>query len=813
MRNKIIMSLSAVTLGVSALVIGCSDNKTASEYLNSLVSWSDPQIVGTDLAVCDAINSIGDAGDFNASQPVKKNVSDNQSNANAQNRLVRLSTVITPVAADGNTSGTTLEATVHPLVVSYAEQVIGDYELGDGSADIGDPYHVDDIFVSYSRDDGQTWKKYQIGDTADKSSTQVMWNGSTINYPGHSVKADMVAQGNNILVAWHDKYCPSGNPFDLNATVDGNKTTYADDYFQVNGSQGFIDYEAIVAPNGKTVYQVPFSCVWTARGVYNEATTEIDWMQAQQLTTGTRDAAKVWIASSEAGFALTWQEDPEGLRSGKGAGPGEGWSGATTNHGADIWYSYINMGDFALAVDDDANVSTKPKPAVNFAYPVRMTDNEGCKEDDTKLYCQAMCAEYGWVGVPSGQDGTIVNRCKTGDIDMLTDTQVVMDGDTGASRPAIKMLSTDANETIVVLAYEETKGLADTDPGTGTQDQGTIDTNISVEGKSVYFERFKFDEPMAVAISSGNIVNQKYPDQNTSEMIYENARRVVIVSQVDPCDTGDYTFGFLYKQGVETQGGSSDMFLRMNTGFDADTLTPAVNVSTIETVLDDNGTAVNTVVSYSWTPELLSAYSYTNTDENTFSPRGFMRGNDIYIGYEYTPNYDQAEQGNLPNNFWVHRRVGTAGATIYEGWQVPQNISAITGRKISTLDPRFLSAPKSNTVSGLASDMNNPNVLFLTYGTFNMETHIEEDLFFSRSTDKGETWETVINEQNNTVNSTLAGINEVEEKEVQTVPTPDGKRLFNVWLQEDPAGDNLNVSDHYEGLDTWFGLVDYNVTK
>ena len=94
-----------------------------------------------------------------------------------------------------------------------------------------------------------------------------------------------------------------------------------------------------------------------------------------------------------------------------------------------------------------------------------------------------------------------------------------------------------------------------------------------------------------------------------------------------------------------------------------------------------------------------------------------------------------------------------------------------------------------------------------------METHIEEDLFFTRSTDKGVTWETVVNEQNTTVNSTLAGIKEVEEKEVQSVATPDGKRLFNVWLQEDEEGDNPSVSDHYEGLDTWFGLVDYNITK
>ncbi len=807
MKNKILISLSVIALGISGIVIGCSGGGSSSSSSSSdgFLGAIDPKIIGTDLAYCDAASVFStDAGDFNASQTDKKNVSNDKMNPNAQNRMMRLATVISPVASDGNTSVETKEAKVHPILLSYAEQVIGDYELGDGSADIGDPTHVDDIFVSLSRDDGQTWKKYEVGKTADKSSIHVQWDGTSIAYPGHSVKADMGVQGNNILVAWQDKYCPSGNPLDLNTSLE----TYPDnDFFQVNGSQGYIDYEGIVAPNGKTVYQVPFSCVWTARGVFNEETTEIDWMQAQQLTTGRRDAAKIWITPSPVGFALAWQEDPEGLRSGKGAGPGVGWSGATTNHGGEIWYSYLKMDDFNLSVVDDSD--TKPKPLVNFAYPVRITDNENCKVGDTKLYCQSLCDTYGSVEVPNAQ-GVVTNRCMTGDVDMLTDTQVVMDGDTGASRPAMTILKTDgdingSSEYVVILGYEETKGLAETDPGTGTQDQGTIDTNISVEGKSVYFERFLFDNPLSVAVSSGNIINQKYEDQNTSEMIYENARRLVIVSQVDTCDPSDYTFGFLYKQGVETQGGSSDMFLRMNTGFDASTLTPAVNVSTIDAVLDENGT----VVDYSWTPTHLSANSYDNVDENTFSPRGFMRGNDIYIGYEYTPNYDKAEQGNEPNNFWVHRKLG--GATMMDGWQVPLNISAIAGRKISTLDPRFVPTPKGNSASGLESDLSNPNVLFITYGTFDMESGEELNLYFSRSTDKGATWETQLNPAYNEVNAILAGIHEVEEKEVQTIPTPDGKRIYNAWLQESEL--NSTAADIFTGLDSWFGLVDYNISK
>ncbi len=89
------------------------------------------------------------------------------------------------------------------------------YELGDGSADIGDPTQLDDMFTSLSLDNGATWKKVAVGETAGKSSIAVQWNGVSTTYGGHSHKPTMMAEGNKILVAWNDKYCPSGNPFDL----------------------------------------------------------------------------------------------------------------------------------------------------------------------------------------------------------------------------------------------------------------------------------------------------------------------------------------------------------------------------------------------------------------------------------------------------------------------------------------------------------------------------------------------------------------------------------------------------------------------
>lgn len=363
------------------------------------------------------------------------------------------------------------------------------------------------MFTSLSLDNGATWKKVAVGETAGKSSIAVQWNGVSTTYGGHSHKPTMMAEGNKILVAWNDKYCPSGNPFDF---VDPD----TEDYYKVNGSQGRIDYGGIVAPNDKLLYEVPFSCVWTARGIFREDPDipdvyGIEWRQAQQMTSGTRDSNKIWIAAQDIGFALAWQEDTEGLRSGKGLGPGEGYSGATTNHGTDIWYTHITMDDFddvcteldadgvCTATTDDiaviAALPEKAKPAVNYAYPVRITNNESCNPDDTKLYCADHCATTASVE-SNNESGNIITRCVQDDLDYMTDdasiapVAAVLDGDTGASRPALTILKTNATppEYVTVLAYEETKGLSEAT----TQDQGTVLTDIALEGKSVYFESF-----------------------------------------------------------------------------------------------------------------------------------------------------------------------------------------------------------------------------------------------------------------------------------------------------------------------------------
>jgi hypothetical protein len=443
------------------------------------------------------------------------------------------------------------------------------------------------------------------------------------------------------------------------------------------------------------------------------------------------------------------------------------------------------------------------------------------------------CISY--VSVTSNS-GKTTERCVQNDLDyMVVDSTIlpqaaILDGDTGASRPALKILKTNADpaEYVAILVYEETKGLSESDPA----DQGTTDTDIALEGKAVYFESFFWDQP--VTVSAGRIVNTFVPEvtevnldgtYTTSDLlIYENARRVVFMPQVDPCEAqdGDPTFAILYKQGIDTQGGPSDMFVRANYGFTYDDFglldgREVTNVSshTNEDVLAGRGQVI-------WDQTWLDTQSYEVSVDNTFSPRGWLRGGEVYTGFEYSPLWRATSVGTIPNNFWMHSFVDSA-------WQGPKQLSIVTGAQVSTLDPRFIPTPKGKATT-IASDASNPDVLFLGYGTFNMETGHELDLLYMRSTDKGVNWEylddsgnIVLVDSNPATSdgipgtdddaakrvSKLAAMQDVVEMELQGAASPDGTMYFGVWNEESDGPVTEGDASRY-GLESRAGLVVYD---
>lgn len=170
------------------------------------------------------------------------------------------------------------------------------------------------------------------------------------------------------LIAWTSKNCRGG----------GYEPLAEEDKYQVDGSQRCRDYTGEVEGLG----QVPYSCVWTARGILDPENSIMVWTKGEQLTTGRRDAFQLFAAVSGDGKAwgLVWQEDPSGLRPGEQAGPGEGMSGATVSHKTDIWFSSLAGPDFK-GYDFDETSSTRPVSDQRFTTPIRVTDNASCKVD------------------------------------------------------------------------------------------------------------------------------------------------------------------------------------------------------------------------------------------------------------------------------------------------------------------------------------------------------------------------------------------------------------------------------------------------
>jgi hypothetical protein len=342
-----------------------------------------------------------------------------------------------------------------------------------------------DLHTAISRDDGATWKRMNVSRMADMSSFELKTTGEP--FPGTVGSPYLKVNDNKILTVWESKFCKSGNPrYSINTCDDptteeieaddplteenecavycrgdadngtevcepdypNDDDYYVTDIWGVRGQQQSVDYDEVDDVAELGIGEIPYSCLWSARGVIvtekeledetfasmtiqedvNDTPDDLDddvertvelgdivWFKPERLTSGRRDVYIPMIGSARgAGFAISWQEDPSGLRPGKGKGPGEGWSGAITNHKSDIWYSYISYDDFNI-VDEifesrgpgggsDADPSGegfldkpglgRPKALVPFSLPVRVTDNDMVNTHTLKVEPSAACPEF-----------------------------------------------------------------------------------------------------------------------------------------------------------------------------------------------------------------------------------------------------------------------------------------------------------------------------------------------------------------------------------------------------------------------------------
>jgi hypothetical protein len=432
-------------------------------------------------------------------------------------------------------------------------------------------------------------------------------------YPGGVSNVFHAVAGNKVLVAWPSTYCKVGQPAysfaydgddiaDLDPAlqnkhnglveflgIDTAKDLYLTDLFGVSGSQLSSDFADEGYPQAG---EVPFRCVWTARGVLVDGddprttdvveATHMEWFMAERLTSGKRDPNRIEVKGEEgAGFAITWQEDPEGLRPGDGEGPGEGWSGAVAHHKTDVWYSFINWENFDLVevqTEDDTWVEpinladyieasvaageqiTKAQVGVPMAVPVRITNNAKCvypipeDQDDPNYfsYCNyAVAAAYGLKNNCASVVETTTSKGETNQI-CVTEDGIPLVANTASTRPRLGLKGFDSDgdglvdDAWAVFASEESKGLGAfffyAVPGEEAVPCNEGDAAISVDGndylceeadqgKNQWYYSYNMGEPASYAnftkygkyslvanvVSQGNLLNQPEVDWRTGE--------------------------------------------------------------------------------------------------------------------------------------------------------------------------------------------------------------------------------------------------------------------------------------------------------
>jgi len=515
-----------------------------------------------------------------------------------------------------------------PLVAVYIDELPehdeeeeGIYSILSGGAGIGSH----DAYASVSLDDGATWKDTNLSNSADLSSFTCTDQGVNqgLAFPGDAHNMTFAIAGDKVLVGWISRYCDGGSPL---YTFENDEVLalqeafdlpdlYVRDIWGVAGSQDSVDFTQLGYPE---VGEIPYSCVWSARGQLlpvelDDTGTmgyDIVWTKAERLTSGRRDANRLEMAGdSAAGFMMTWQEDPEGLRPGEGLGPGEGWSGAVVNQQTDLWYSFISMDNFVMVMSDDTDTATAvdiaeyigettPKVAVPMAMPIRLTDNKMCKEtgsdpycyvdfDDVDPYGATVLPDVNWddpdavkTGIKQSAASTLCTVVVPWTNPGLTTLQLcqtedgrVLQGRVGASRPRVNVQPYATTElgvydsAIVIMGAEESKALG----------EGSVAEDVEPEdiGKNMWYYSFDLLNPEFVL--QGGMLNWPAKDPETGELFeplfddfgnefYETeiARRFSHMSQpIHQIGEAGISSVLIVKQGILNQGGPADIFLRL----------------------------------------------------------------------------------------------------------------------------------------------------------------------------------------------------------------------------------------------------------
>ena len=140
----------------------------------------------------------------------------------------------------------------------------------------------------------------------------------------------------------------------------------------------------------------------------------------------------------------------------------------------------------------------------------------------------------------------------------------------------------------------------------------------------------------------------------------------------------------------------------------------------------------------------------------------------------------------------------------------PRNVSNLRNNRVSVLEPRLVKTPGTildalGNPTGYPEDVRKASVYQLAYGLeFNQNTlpdgvpfpQMPLDIYYSRTRDKGQRYESVIVTPQGGGGKPQEGWNPLakdkpEQGAAQLRQTPDGSRMYGIWLEEGEQGSDI----------------------
>ena len=572
----------------------------------------------------------------------------------------------------------------------------------------------------------------------------------------------------------------------------------------------------------------------------------------------------------------------------------------------DYGYPAGSFGGGEDIVDTDPELANRVKALVPMSLPVRISDNDVCSLENmnplggngehdydeegqgTHRYCGTL-ESIGTASLPgtnplctytaekTNPKGEIHNVCVTADGRLL-------DGNTGASRANVFLQPykkpDNSKSAWAFIGYEESKGVGtppdneEHDCDTDSEDEHDAKYKPD-EGKNVIYHSFDFKNPELVG--GGGIVNLPETDADGNpvyvvdedgellldwkgypQLAYENARRVRFVSQPKSKagDSGTVLVA-LYRQGEEGKGKPADIFMRRAVSLTkgnpyafGNFVPGAQNVSSVTpTVTWQNpfdSEKPEKMLRWEWKTDNLADKSATNPRLDAKAQRGAINGDDLLIGFAWTPNWGRS--ANDKYDFYVRRSFnggkdwktdpnGTdiehnvvfrvpiedyetqtitwdeeVVTTPYEpgALEPPRNVSNLRNNRVSVLEPRLVKTPGTiknldGTSTGYPEDIWDSSVYQLAFGLeFNQNQLPDDveypkmplDIYYSRTMDKGQRYESVVVTPQGGSGKSEEGWNPLakdkpQQGAAQLRQTPDGSRMYGIWLEESEQGSDI----------------------